>query len=225
MYRRVANIRRTLTFGNSQLEFSPTISLAKTSQYKTHPEFWLECRLLTKCEVDPHGPSCSVWPEILTHRYVIYQEALKVAAQLTTAGLFHSGARLTWMLHHSWLAHFLVAFLIWCSHMGWSSVLLAGMYNVITLYICRADPVFVSLQVCWVSRWRSCCRGTPLARSAPRTHCPTTSASWSPRKKRSLPSQSANRREANPQTWPRLCHSKQLPVESSQNKKKVQKDF
>ena len=28
----------------------------------------LECRLLTKCEVDPHGPSCSEWPEILTHR-------------------------------------------------------------------------------------------------------------------------------------------------------------
>ena len=28
----------------------------------------LEYRLLTKCKVDPHGPTCSVWPEILTHR-------------------------------------------------------------------------------------------------------------------------------------------------------------
>ena len=57
-----SNIRRAPTFGNSQLQFSPTISSSKTSQYKT-----LECRLSTKCEL-PHGPSCSEWPAILTHR-------------------------------------------------------------------------------------------------------------------------------------------------------------
>ena len=38
--RRTSSIRRTPIFGNSQLKFSPTISLAKTSQYKTHPGFW-----------------------------------------------------------------------------------------------------------------------------------------------------------------------------------------
>ena len=63
-----SNIRRTPTLGNSQLEFSPTISLAKTPNTRRTPSLTLECRLLTKCEVDPHGPSCSLWPEILTHR-------------------------------------------------------------------------------------------------------------------------------------------------------------
>ena len=37
------------------------------SDHQTHSRvLTLECRLLTKCEVDPHGPSCSEWPEIFT---------------------------------------------------------------------------------------------------------------------------------------------------------------
>ena len=43
--------------------------------------------------------------------------------------------------------------------------------------------VFPRLQACWVSRWKSCCRGTRLARSAPRSRCPTTWPLWSPRRK------------------------------------------
>ena len=66
-----SNIRRTPTFGNSHLEFSKTISLAKTSNTRCTLSFDPECRLLTMCEVnprqDPHGSSCSEWPEILTH--------------------------------------------------------------------------------------------------------------------------------------------------------------
>ena len=37
--RRTSNRRRTLTLGNSQLEFSPTISLAKTSNTRRTPSF------------------------------------------------------------------------------------------------------------------------------------------------------------------------------------------
>ena len=42
-YRHVSNIRRTPTLGNSQLEFSPTISLAKTSNTRrtTSFDFWV----------------------------------------------------------------------------------------------------------------------------------------------------------------------------------------
>ena len=62
MYRLVSNIRRTSiirrtpTLGDYQLEFSQTISLAKTSNTSRTLSFDSECRLLTKCEVDPHRP-------------------------------------------------------------------------------------------------------------------------------------------------------------------------
>ena len=52
-----SNIRRTPTLRNSQLEFSPTISLTKTSN--TPRVLTLECWLLTKCEVGP------TWSELL----------------------------------------------------------------------------------------------------------------------------------------------------------------
>ena len=58
--RRTSNISRTPTLGNFQLEFSPTISLAQPPIQDAPRVLTLECRLLTKCEVDPHGPSCRV---------------------------------------------------------------------------------------------------------------------------------------------------------------------
>ena len=71
--RLVSNIRRTSNipdFGEFPAWIFSDHQFGQNLQYKTHPEFWLLSvdRLLTKCEVDPHGPSCSEWPEILTHR-------------------------------------------------------------------------------------------------------------------------------------------------------------
>ena len=49
-----SNIRRTPTLGNSQLEFSPTISLAKTSNTRRTPSFYFWVSIVDKVRSRPH---------------------------------------------------------------------------------------------------------------------------------------------------------------------------
>lgn len=55
-------------------------------------------------------------------------------------------------------------------------------------FYCWVTPF--SLQVCWASRWRSCCRGTLTTRTAPSVLCPTTFPSWSPKTRPKSPKNS-----------------------------------
>ena len=59
LYRLVSNIRRTPTLGNSQLEFSPTISLAKTSNTRRTPSFDFWVSIVDKVRSRP------TWSELL----------------------------------------------------------------------------------------------------------------------------------------------------------------
>ena len=56
---RTSNIRRTPTLGNSQLEFSPTISLAKTSNTRCTPSFDFWVSIVDKVRSRP------TWSELL----------------------------------------------------------------------------------------------------------------------------------------------------------------
>ena len=57
------------------------------------------------------------------------------------------------------------------------------LYLILLVLVELIDVLVGCYQVCSASRWRSCCPGTPAARLAPRSPCPTTSASWSPRRR------------------------------------------
>ena len=59
VYRLVSNIRRTPTLGNSQLEFSPTISFAKTSNTRRTPIFYFWVSIVDKVRSRP------TWSELL----------------------------------------------------------------------------------------------------------------------------------------------------------------
>ena len=59
IYRLVSNIRRTPTLGNSQLEFSQTISLAKTFNTRRTPSFYFWVSIVDKVRSRP------TWSELL----------------------------------------------------------------------------------------------------------------------------------------------------------------
>lgn len=72
------------------------------------------------------------------------------------------------------------------------------MFNAAVKIVCLliTKPFVFGVQVCWVSRSRSCCPGILLARLALSSLCPTTWASWSQRMRPPCSSRTASPREA-----------------------------
>ena len=84
-------------FGEFPAQIFSDHQFGQNLQYKSHPEFWLfECRLLTKCEVDPHGPSCSEWPIHRRQRHFVDCQGTRMTQMTKDFAMRHNENYVEW---------------------------------------------------------------------------------------------------------------------------------